>query len=444
MGRYSTALSVAVGLLVFCYFIIYATAYPSAELLRAIAFEVVIFIFVLAFKLRQNRSKATRLENMVLDELGSKWKALDFLRKTGRALVLTCWLSLTIFLMIDLTALTAGWVGNYSLSNSIYVGHYGIGRSLYAAVSGASEHGSSISNSSSISSSPTISHSSTIRQSSTIQQSSTIAIPGIHPAYSMEILTGAYIEAGKHAHARELTKELMAMRKQLFGVDSELYAGILADSANLYRKEGNFAKAEEISKQALAISRKVLKNTGMGQIITQVADNLRDQGNYSEAEPLYLEALQMREKQFGPGSVKAAETLVEYAKLLRLSGDPDGVAKATRYQERADAILKRHETKGDPLASMLVTVLVFVASVVVSKMLFGPRGYLTKVAMRRIEQSLASGAKNSRENISKLIKFYENQNNIEQVEKYQNMLSTIAIGTGQTAVPTKIVEIGKD
>jgi tetratricopeptide (TPR) repeat protein len=305
MGRYSTALSVAVGLLVFCYFIIYATAYPSAELLRAIAFEVVIFIFVLAFKLRQNRSKATRLENMVLDELGSKWKALDFLRKTGRALVLTCWLSLTIFLMIDLTALTAAWVGNYSLSNSIYVGHYGIGRSLYAAVSGASEHGSSISNSSSISSSPTISHSSTIQQSSTIQhsstiqQSSTIAIPGIHPAYSMEILTGAYIEAGKHAHARELTKELMAMRKQLFGVDSELYAGILADSANLYRKEGNFAKAEEISKQALAISRKVLKNTGMGQIITQVADNLRDQGKYSEAEPLYLEALQMRENSLG-------------------------------------------------------------------------------------------------------------------------------------------------
>lgn len=426
MGRYSTALSVAVGLLVFCYFIIYATAYPSAELLRAIAFEVVIFIFVLAFKLRQNRSKATRLENMVLDELGSKWKALDFLRKTGSALVLTCWLSVTIFLMIDLTALTAAWVGNYSLSNSIYVWHYGIGRSLYAAVSGASEHAPSISNSSSISS------------------SSTLSIPGIHPAYSMEILTGAYIEAGKHAHARELTKELMAIRKQLFGVDSELYAGILADSANLYRKEGNFAKAEEISKQALAISRKVLKNTGMGQIITQVADNLRDQGKCSEAEPLYLEALQMREKQFGPGSVKAAETLVEYAKLLRLSGDPDGVAKATRYQERADAILKRHETKSDPLASMLVTVLVFVASIVVSKMLFGPRGYLTKVAMRRIEQSLASGAKNSRENIGKLIKFYENQNNIEQVEKYQNMLSTIAIGTDQTAVPTKKVEIGKD
>lgn len=260
----------------------------------------------------------------------------------------------------------------------------------------------------------------------------------------MEILTGAYIEAGKHAHARELTKELMAMRKHLFGVDSELYAGILADSANLYRKEGNFAKAEEISKQALAISRKVLKNTGMGQIITQVADNLRDQGKYSEAEPLYLEALRMREKQFGPGSVKAAETLVEYAKLLRLSGDPDGAAKAKRYQDRADAILRRHETKSDPLASMLVTVLVIVASIVVSKMLFGPRGYLTKVAIRRIEQSLASGAKNSRENISKLIKFYENQNNIEQVEKYQNLLSTIAIETGQTTGPTEVVEIGKD
>ncbi|MFA6560009.1 MAG: hypothetical protein WCT03_26505, partial [Candidatus Obscuribacterales bacterium] len=99
MGRYSTALSVAVGLLVFCYFIIYATAYPSEELLRAIAFEVVIFLFVLAFRLRQNRSKATRIENMVLDELGTKWKALDFLRKSGRAVVFTCWLSVTIFLL---------------------------------------------------------------------------------------------------------------------------------------------------------------------------------------------------------------------------------------------------------------------------------------------------------------------------------------------------------
>ena len=34
-------------------------------------------------------------------------------------------------------------------------------------------------------------------------------------------------------------------------------------------------------------------------------------------------------------------------------------------------------------------------------------------------------ASNSRENIGKLIKFYENQNNIEQVEKYRNMLAGI-------------------
>jgi hypothetical protein len=32
---------------------------------------------------------------------------------------------------------------------------------------------------------------------------------------------------------------------------------------------------------------------------------------------------------------------------------------------------------------------------------------------------------NSRENIGKLIKFYENQNNIEQVEKYRKMLAGI-------------------
>jgi hypothetical protein len=93
---------------------------------------------------------------------------------------------------------------------------------------------------------------------------------------------------------------------------------------------------------------------------------------------------------------------------------------------------------------MLVTVLFFLVSVVVSRILFGPRGYLTKVAMRRLEQNLSivsepasaatvsetgAAAKHnasiSRENIGKLIKFYENQNNIEQVEKYRNMLAGI-------------------
>lgn len=393
MGRYSTALSVAVGLLVFCYFIIYATAYPSEELLRAIAFEVVIFLFVLVLRLRQNRSKATRIENMVLDELGTKWKALDLLRKSGRALVFTCWLSVTVFLLIDLTALAAAYTGNYGLSRAIYMNHYGFPRSIYAALT---------------------------------RSPSNIAIPAIHPAYSMEILTGAYIEAGKHEHARELTGELMAMRKQLFGVESELYAGILADSANLYRKEGNFAKAEEISKQALSISRAVLKNTGMGQIITQVADNLRDQGKFSEAEPLYIEALRMREKQFGPGSTKVAETLVEYAKLLRIRAAASDLALAKRFQERADASFKRHDTKGDPYASVLVTIVFFGISIVVSRLLFGPQGYLTKLAMKRLEQSLdKKSTAQASQSISKLIKFYENQNNIEQVEKYQNMLSKL-------------------
>lgn len=413
IGKYSTALSVAVGLLVFCYFVIFATAYPSAELLRAIAFEVVIFIVVLWFKLRQGRSKAARLENMVMDELGSQWKTLSFLRKAGSTLVFACWFSLTAFLVVDLSALTLAWLGNYGFARNVYMAQYNLARVPYAALTGSPAD---------------------------------TAIPVVHPAYSLEILTGAYIEAGKHDVARQLTKELMVVREHLFGINSELYAGILANSANLYRKEGNLAKAEEISKEALLISRGVLKNTGMGQIITQVADNLRDQGKYSEAEPLYLEALRMREKQFGPGSVKAAETLVEYAKLLRARGQLalGDDAKASLYQARAAAIFKRHETKNDPLASMLVTALFFLVSIVVSKILFGPRGYLTKVAMRRLEQSLNSvcdagsvvtiseagaatkhNASNSRENIGKLIKFYENQNNIEQVEKYRNMLAGI-------------------
>ncbi|CAN5325525.1 hypothetical protein BH11CYA1_BH11CYA1_21170 [soil metagenome] len=404
-AKYTTALSVAVALQVFCYFVIFATAYPSAELLRAIAFEVAIFVVVLAFKLKQNRSKAARIENLVLDELGSQWQILGFMRRAGNAFVLVCWLSVVLFLAIDLTALTAAWLGNSALARTLYMGHYNLARNAYTSAAGLDKMA---------------------------------AIPTVHPAYSLEILTGAYAEASKYERALQLSQDLKEMRQELFGKESELYAGALADEANIYHKQGKFEKAEVIGKEALAISRRVLKNSGMGQIITQTADNLRDQGKYKEAEGLYGEALQMRQKQFGPGSVKVAETLVEYAKLLRLMAAKSAearavnlnqalLARAQAYQERADSIFKRHETKSDPLASMLVTIVVFFASILISKILVGPQGYLTKMALRRMEQRLnqQKDTSSSRENIGKLIKFYENQNNIEQVEKYQNLLASI-------------------
>lgn len=389
MGRYSTALSVVVALLVFCYFVIFATACPSPELIRAIALEVIVFVIVLAIRFKTSRSKSAKLENLVLNELSQKWSLLKFSRNFVSGVVLVFWSVAVLWLSIDLIALTAAWSSNFSLARAIYT--------AFPA-------------------SPS---------------------PAIHPAYSMEVLTGAYIQAGKYKRARELTTELIAIRKQLFGIESEQYAGIIADSAMLYRKEGNLKAAEEASLQALALSRQLLKNSGIGQIITQVAGNLRDQGKYAQAEELYKEALAMREKQFGTGSRKAAETLTEYAKLLTTIGKSE---QAAVLENRVQQIARLQEKKKVPFQGMALTVVLLGVSLLGSRLLFGPRGYLTRMAIKRLENNVAQSAISTagvsgasaavsavkRDDLQKLITFYQHQKNTVQVERYEIMLRELA------------------
>src|SRR4051812_10023629 len=87
LARWNMALSAAVGLLILVYFIVYACACPSPELIRAIILEIIIFVLVFFFKVKASGSKGARLENMVLQELSAKWGSLLALRRAGAVLV---------------------------------------------------------------------------------------------------------------------------------------------------------------------------------------------------------------------------------------------------------------------------------------------------------------------------------------------------------------------
>ncbi len=374
MSKFNTPLSVVVGLLVLTYFCVYASACPSPELIRAIILEVVVFIVVLFFKFRGSRSKSGRLENMVMHELSDKWASLKFARRAADAFVLSFWIAATVILSVDLSALLGAFTGNTTLSRFIYTTF------------------------------------------------PTSVLPGVHPAYSLEVLTGAYIEASKFDRARQMTEELFWINKKLSGENSEAYASVIGTLSRIYVKEGRFAEAEIESRKALAISRKVLGPRKMGQILTLVADNLRDQGKFKEAEHYYLEALRMRQEQFGPRSTKVAETSRAYAKMLNLAGD---TTSGAAYQKKADAIFKFHERKDDGLINLVLTLVLFIISITASKLLFGPKGYLTKLAMKRLEANIQGHAV-STEDVKKLIKFYEHQKNPAQIERYETMLRKLA------------------
>jgi len=374
MGKWTLALSATVGFLILIYFVVYAAACPSAELIRAIVFEIVVFIVVFFFKFKGARSKGAGLETMVMQELSQKWASLLFVRSAGNVIVLTFWLLATLGLTIDLTALLAAVSGQPSFSQFVYT---------------------------------------------TFPSS---LLPGVHPAYSLEVLTGAYIEAGKYDRARKTTTELFAINKTLSGEISEPYATVYGTLAKIYAREGRFADAERESRRALAISQKVLAPEKMGQILTLVGDNLRDQGKYAEAQPYYLKALTMRRKQFGPRSIKVADTSASYARSLKLAGEPE---QSAQWQKSADAIYKFYERKDDGVINVVISLALFIISIVGSKLLFGPKGFLTKLAVKRLEGNMQNHSV-STEDVRKLIKFYEHQKDPAQIERYEMMLRRLA------------------
>ena len=70
-----------------------------------------------------------------------------------------------------------------------------------------------------------------------------------------------------------------------------------------------------------------------------LAERYYKEGKYDEAEPLYKRALEMMKKSLGPDHPDVAQTLENYAALLRKTGRGDEAAK---MEARAEAIRAKH------------------------------------------------------------------------------------------------------
>lgn len=86
---------------------------------------------------------------------------------------------------------------------------------------------------------------------------------------------------------------------------------------------GNFAAAEPLDRQALAIDEQTLgpEDARVAMELLNLADLLRAKGDYAGAEPLYRRALAINEKALGPEDMSVAGNLNNLAILLRARGD---------------------------------------------------------------------------------------------------------------------------
>lgn len=319
-------------------------AHPSPALLAALCVEVVFFVFTLVYRKLNSKRKSEQMKKLVIDFLVETTKPISLLRKfidSATVIVLSLIISL---LSLDLSGLCCAVSGNYKLAKPLYM----------------------------VSPFP--------------------LIDGCHPALSLEIYSGACIESGKFEEAHKHTDFLLDLRKSIYGENDWRVGGMLGNLAGLYYKEGNFKKAIETYEESIQVCRKAEGDKHLGSAYTRLANSYRAVGNFDKAKLAYQKALAMRTREYGANSLRVAETKLELANLLRLTNQN---ILADKY--KLDALRIIQSQKKNKSGDLISLVAMIAFSFTVSFFLFGKRGLLTGLAIRRIEHKIAQGSQSNQD-----------------------------------------------
>ncbi len=326
-------------------------AHPSPELVAALSLELGFFLFMLVFRKLNAKRKSEQKKKLVLDVLLQSTKPISIMRKIfdGSTIVV---LSLLIALFsLDLSALCAAIGGNFKYSKAAYI------------------------------------------------ISPFLLIDNCHPALSLEIYSGARIESGKFEEAHKYTDFLLDLRKSIYGESNWRYGGMLGNLAGLYYKEGNFKKAIETYEQSIKVCTAAEGNKHLGSAYTRLANSYRAIGQFDKAKDCYEKALAMRIDEYGANSLRVAETKYELASLLSLTNQNK---LSDKYRFDAQKIVKsQKKNKSNDLVG-LISLIAF--SFAISYFLFGKRGFLTGLAIKRIERKINQGEDSNPEDLALLSK----------------------------------------
>lgn len=129
---------------------------------------------------------------------------------------------------------------------------------------------------------------------------------GNHPAFSLEMLTGACVQSHQYGRAEQLYKAVLQVRKNVYGAGHPMVAAVYADLGDLYKKMNRVEDAQECYRTSLAITE------GKGRAVHSLANLLRDSGAAEESGDFYKRALELRQHFFGTNSPQYQATLNDY------------------------------------------------------------------------------------------------------------------------------------
>jgi len=365
-------LGYAIASITLLYFIVYAFACPTKELVCAVALEVFVFIAVIGFRTRKKSRHAREAQEAILDELSKHTKATSgswkFIKTTATivaALVL-------IWLSYDFTSLAFTCAGQRNIAKPMY---------LFNPI---------------------------------------YRIPGIHPALSAELLAGAYIEANRLDEAETLSNFLLDIRKEIYGERHPMIAEMFGNFAFIALKRNDAKTAENYARQSIALWKETSGYHHLGNALTKLGNALTMQKRFPEAEQVYAEALVMREREFGTHSDRVLKTLQDLEVCQRSSGKTFEANKTATRVKAIEAYQRSHLSSDNPWFVPLSIVVSFVMTYI----FFGPKGVLTDMALRRIESRVEKeGAGANPKDVRKLISLYNHRKDKSKVEYYEQLLT---------------------
>lgn len=141
------------------------------------------------------------------------------------------------------------------------------------------------------------------------------------PAVEAELLGllgTLYQQIGNYDRAEEMHRSALAIRRNLFGQGSPEAAKSLNDLGLALMDNGKFPEAEEAHGQALAIRQHLFgnENAETATSLNDLSSVYRDETKLAQAEPMARQALAIREKLFGHENLQVADSLRNLSIIL--------------------------------------------------------------------------------------------------------------------------------
>lgn len=122
-------------------------------------------------------------------------------------------------------------------------------------------------------------------------------------AHTLALLAATYANQGEYASAEPLYREALALDERLLGAEDRETAGGMIELAKVLHNRANYGEAEPLFRKAVAIFRSELgeQNDNVAWGLHRLGVLLHAKGEYGEAEQVLREALAIYRKCFGEG-----------------------------------------------------------------------------------------------------------------------------------------------